>query len=163
MFRTEWGLVVLMDLSKNIVVMAGPLALYVPENAGLGGVPLVMFPVTAGFPSPAEDYLEGVIDLNRELVGNREATFFARVRGESMSGANIHDGDVLVVDRSMRPREGDLAVCCVNGEFTLKRFSRRGGKVRLLAANPEFPDIEVGAGDDFMVWGVVTYTIQRRK
>ena len=126
-------------------------------------IPLAGACVQAGFPSPADDYLEGCIDLNRELVSNKEATFYARVRGSSMKDIGIREGDVLVVDRSVLPRSGDLAVCCVNGEFTLKRYVEQNGRVTLQAENRAFSPIEVRRQDDFMVWGVVTYTIHKRR
>jgi len=118
--------------------------------------------VAAGFPSPAQDYQEDVIDLNRELVLHPASTFCVRVRGESMVDAGLQDGDILVVDRSLSPAEGCVAVCILDGEFTVKRFHRGKGGVVLHPANPRFRPIEVGPGQDFEVWGVVTWVLHRQ-
>lgn len=120
--------------------------------------------VVAGFPSPAADYAEGVIDLNRELVEHPATTFYARCAGHSMSGAGIDDGDLLVVDKSIVPEDGDIAVVFVDGEFTLKRIRRdsKGDCLWLVPENPDFSPIMVTQESDFMVWGVVTYNIRRQ-
>lgn len=121
--------------------------------------------VRAGFPSPAQDYLTESIDLNRELIDHPSATFYATVAGDSMSEEGIEDGDLLVVDRSLRPENGDLAVCCLNGEFTLKRLDMAdgGARLRLMPSNRRYRPIEVTADDSFMVWGIVTYTIKANR
>ncbi|MBO7563014.1 MAG: translesion error-prone DNA polymerase V autoproteolytic subunit [Bacteroidales bacterium] len=116
--------------------------------------------IRAGFPSPAQDYLEGGIDLNRELVKNPEATFFGRVSGDSMSGAGIEDGDLIVIDKSISASEGDIAVCFVDGEFTLKRIHIEKDVVWLVPENPKYRKIKVTPDQNFMVWGVVTYSIK---
>jgi DNA polymerase V len=123
-------------------------------------LPLMAWPVRAGFPSPAEDYQESAIDLNEILAPNTAATFLLRVRGESMTGAGIDDGDVLVVDRSLEPAHGRIVVAVVDGEFTVKRLSRRGGAVTLEAAHPDFPVIRLQEGQELTVWGVVTRIIK---
>ncbi|GAB1411705.1 translesion error-prone DNA polymerase V autoproteolytic subunit [Candidatus Desulfobacillus denitrificans] len=123
--------------------------------------PLLLSRVPAGFPSPAEDYVEGSLDLNEHLVAHREATFFMRVQGHSMTGAGIQDGDLLVVDRSLEAGHGDIVVAVVDGELTVKRLWRRGGRVRLLAENPAFAPIELKDGQELAVWGVVTSVIHR--
>ncbi|MCR5561105.1 MAG: translesion error-prone DNA polymerase V autoproteolytic subunit [Bacteroidales bacterium] len=125
-------------------------------------------PVHAGFPSPAQDYMSGGIDLNRELVRHPEATFYVRVSGDSMRDAGISDGDVLVVDRSLEPGDGAVAVCCLEGEF-LVRYLRFGGKISggkpssivLEAANPAYKPIKTGPGSEFSVWGTVTWIIKK--
>lgn len=119
--------------------------------------------ITAGFPSPAQDYSDEPIDLNREVVRHPESTFYARVRGDSMVGAGVADGDLVVVDRSMEPRDGDLVVACVDGEFTLKRFrdDRRRGCAWLVPANPRFKPLRIEPGDPFAIWGVVTHSIKK--
>jgi DNA polymerase V len=117
--------------------------------------------ICAGFPSPADDYLETQIDLKKELVKNPDATFVVRVQGDSMSGDGIDDGDVLIIDRSIKPRHGAVAVCYLNNAFTVKRLEKRGGKIRLLPANPDFAPIEVQEGDELVIWGVVTYVIKK--
>jgi len=115
--------------------------------------------VPAGFPSPAEDYLEDRVDLTRELVRNPASTFLARVRGDSMRDAGLADGDLIVIDRSRAPRSGSMVLAWVDGGFTVKYLQLDRGVVRLCAANPDFPDIEVGEEDDARVWGVVTHVI----
>ncbi len=123
--------------------------------------PLFLSRVPAGFPSPAEDYVEGSLDLNEHLIEHREATFFVRVKGQSMTGAGIADGDLLVVDRSLEAGDGDIVVAVVDGELTVKRLSRRGGRVRLLAEHPGFAPIEFKDGQELTVWGVVTSIVRR--
>lgn len=123
-------------------------------------LPFVDGGIAAGFPSPADDYLDLAIDLNRELVEHPEATFYARVKGASMRDAGIHDGDVLVVDRSLTARSGDVAVCYLDGEFTVKRLRLLDDGCLLLPANADFPAIRVPESADFRVWGVVTYVIK---
>jgi DNA polymerase V len=117
--------------------------------------------ICAGFPSPADDYLESSIDLRRELVRNPDATFVVRVQGHSMTGDGIDDGDVLIVDRSLKPKHGAVAVCYLNQSFTVKRLDIRGGRVRLLAANPAFAPIDVQAHDELTIWGIVTFVIKK--
>ena len=116
--------------------------------------------IRAGFPSPAQDYLESGIDLNRELVKNPSSTFFGRVSGDSMAGAGIEDGDLIVIDKSISASEGDIAVCFVDGEFTLKRIHIENDFVWLLPENPKYRRIKVTPDQNFMVWGVVTYSIK---
>ena len=123
--------------------------------------PLFLSRVPAGFPSPAEDYVEGALDLNEHLIAHREATFFVRVKGHSMTGAGIRDGDLLVVDRALEAGDGDVVVAVVDGELTVKRLSRRGGRVRLIPESPGFEPIEFKDGQELTVWGVVTSVIHR--
>ena len=117
--------------------------------------------ICAGFPSPADDYLETQIDLKAELIRNPDATFIVRVQGDSMSNDGIADGDVLIVDRSVKPRNGAVAVCYLNNGFTVKRLEKKGDKIRLLSANPAFPPIEIQETDELVIWGVVTYIIKK--
>lgn len=120
--------------------------------------------VRAGFPSPAQDYISQTIDLNRELIEHPASTFYARVAGDSMMEEGITEGDILVVDKSVEPEHGDLAVCCVDGEFTLKRLRMEsGGKILLMPSNRKYKPIEITPGTDFMVWGVVLYTIKSNR
>lgn len=116
--------------------------------------------ICAGFPSPAQDYIEGGIDLNRELVKNPAATFFGRVSGDSMTGAGIDDGDLIVIDKSLQASDGDIAVCFVDGEFTLKRIHIEKDVMWLVPENPKYKKIKVTPDQNFMVWGVVTYSIK---
>lgn len=117
--------------------------------------------IKAGFPSPAQDYSELKLDLNKELIKNPSATFFARVSGESMIEDGVGDGDILVVDRSVEPSEGSLAVCYLNGEFTLKRIKISGNIIYLVPANSNFEPIRVDHQEEFAVWGVVRYIIKK--
>ena len=117
--------------------------------------------ICAGFPSPADDYFETQINLNAELIRNPDATFVVRVQGDSMTGDGIEDGDVLIVDRSVKPKNGSVAVCCLNNAFTVKRMEKKGKSIRLLPANPAFAPIEIQEGDELTIWGVVTYVIKK--
>lgn len=118
-------------------------------------------PVNAGFPSPAENHMESTMDLNRALVKNPSSTFYARVKGESMINDGVDDGDILVIDRSVEPYENCLAVCFLDGEFTLKRVRLEGEDLLLVPANEKFKPIRVKKDNDFYVWGVVRYLIKR--
>ena len=122
-----------------------------------------VFFVRAGFPSPAQDYLELRIDLNEELIQNREATFLGRVVGDSMIDAGIEEGDVLIVDKSLTPQSGDVVISSLNAEFTVKRYELRAGRPALIAGNPQYPPIYVSEFDDFIIWGVVTYIIKKQR
>jgi len=126
-----------------------------------GGVPLAASSVHAGFPSPADDFLEGTLDLDSLVVRHPEATFFARVEGDSMKDEGIVEGDILVVDKAVEPADGCLAVAWIDGEFTLKRVRMERGRVLLVPANPVYPTIEVGPDDDFAVWGVVQWVVKQ--
>ncbi len=117
--------------------------------------------IHAGFPSPANDYMTQAIDLNRELVKHPAATFYGRVVGDSMIDAGVEEGDILVIDRSLDAQDGDMAVCFVDGEFTLKHLRMHEGGISLVPANEKYPVIEVGEGTDFKMWGVVTYVIKK--
>lgn len=117
--------------------------------------------ISAGFPSPADDHLEPPLDLNRALVRNPAATFFARVAGDSMQDDGIADGDLVVVDKSLEMYDGCVAVCFLDGEFTLKRVRLGEGKIVLVPANKRYKEIEIGRDRDFAIWGVVTYAIKK--
>ena len=120
-----------------------------------------MFIVTvpAGFPSPAENYVEGPLDLNEHLIPHPAATFFVRVSGDSMIGAGIHSGDLLIVDRAVTAIHNSVIIAVLNGDLTIKRLYRVGGILRLMPENPDYPPIEIHPGTDFDVWGVVTKVI----
>jgi DNA polymerase V len=124
-------------------------------------VPLVTAGVSAGFPSPADDFIDAKLDLNEFLVAHPAATFFVRVEGTSMIGAGIHPDDILIVDRALEPRSGSIVIAVVEGEFTVKRYSCTNGKCWLLAENPKFRPIEVTEGMAVEVWGVVSYVIHK--
>lgn len=116
--------------------------------------------IKAGFPSPAADYDEGTIDLNRELIKHPASTFYARVEGDSMKDAGIENGDLLVIDKSLEPADGKIAVCCIDNEFTLKRIRIREDGIFLLPANSNYRPIKVTEVNDFMIWGILTYAIK---
>jgi len=122
--------------------------------------PLYLSPVPAGFPSAADDYLDRKIDLNEHLIKRPAATFFVKVKGDSMVGAGIYSGDMLIVDRSQDPKNGSMVVAILNGEFTVKRLNKKDGKIFLLAENPNYKPIEIISGMDFEVWGVVLHSIR---
>lgn len=117
--------------------------------------------VSAGFPSPAADHSQKRIDLNEHLIRNKEATFLFRVRGDSMTGIGIYDGDTLLVDRSIDPRHNSIVLAVLNHEFTVKRLHRRGGVVKLLSENPIYPPIQIKQGEELSVWGVVTFNLHK--
>ena len=126
-------------------------------------LPLFISEISAGFPSPADGYMDDALDLNQLLISHPAATFFVRVSGESMIDANIHPGDVLVVDRSLEPKHRDIVIAVLSGEFTVKRMLRRGKRIFLAPENRTYSPIEVGEEEDFQVWGVVTYVIHKAK
>ncbi len=115
--------------------------------------------VRAGFPSPTQGYLDNAIDLNRDLILHPESTFYARVSGDSMLDAYLVEGDILVVDRSLEAQDGDIVICVVEGDFTVKFLELREDGVVLRPANPAYPLLHLHPSDDFEVWGVVTYVI----
>lgn len=119
--------------------------------------------IKAGFPSPAEDYIRETIDLNKHLIPHPTSTFYARVVGDSMIEEGIEENDMLVIDRSLQPEEGDLAVCCLDGEFTLKRIHILDEGVALMPSNQNYKPIIVAPDDDFTVWGIVTHTIKANR
>jgi DNA polymerase V len=119
--------------------------------------------IHAGFPSPATDYMTQAIDLNKELVRHPAATFYGRVVGDSMIDAGVDEGDILVIDKALEARDGDMAVCFVDGEFTLKYIYIREDGIVLKPANPRYPEIEITEGVDFKMWGVVTYIIKKTR
>jgi DNA polymerase V len=124
-------------------------------------LPLVLSPVKAGFPSMVEGELEGTLDLHELLITHPAATFYVRVEGDSMVGAGIFPGDMVIVDRALEARNGDLIIAVLDGELTLKRFIKQQGAVCLRAENPDYPDIQVTPGKDFMIWGVVSGCVKK--
>jgi len=129
------------------------------DSATKQELPLYLSKVLAGFPSPADDYLDKKLDLNEYLIKHPSATFFVKVEGESMVGAGINSGDILIVDRSQEARSGKVVVAILNGEFTVKRVVRRRGKLYLLPENSHYQEIEITLDIDFEVWGVVIHVI----
>lgn len=124
-------------------------------------LPLFQCRISAGFPSPAEDYVEQGLDLNAFMVRNRAATFYFRVQGDSMTGARIFDGDLLVVDRSIEPKHGHVVLAVVNNDYTVKRLYRRAGIIELRAENPAYRPIRFRDGEELQIWGIVIGTVCR--
>jgi len=122
-------------------------------------LPLFSGKVAAGFPSPADDYVEKTLDLNELLIQKPAATFFVRAQGESMLGAGIHPNDILVVDRSLEPVPGKIVICALNGELTVKRLERNNEQWQLKAENPAYADIVLHEELEMVIWGVVTNVI----
>ncbi len=137
------------------------LKIYCPKTDTSPEIPLAESTVHAGFPSPADDFLEGSLDLNSLVIKHPEATFFARVEGDSMKDEGITEDDILVVDKAVEAYDGCLAVAYVDGEFTLKRVRMEPDRILLVPANPKYPTIEIAAGQDFAVWGVVKWVIKQ--
>ncbi|MFT5590196.1 MAG: DNA polymerase V [Bradyrhizobium sp.] len=117
--------------------------------------------ISAGFPSPAEEYLEKGLDLNTYLVRNKTATFYFRVQGDSMTGARIFDGDMVVVDRSVAPKHRNIVLAVVNADYTIKRLHKRAGVIELRAENPRYAPIQFGDGETLEIWGVVVGVVCR--
>ncbi len=124
-------------------------------------LPLFSGGVSAGFPSPAEDYTDRTLDLNELLIRNPAATFFVRVDGDSMINAGIHHNDILVVDRSREAVSGDIVIAILDGELTVKRLFRGACKARLVAENPDYPSIDISEDRDCEIWGVVTSVVHQ--
>ena len=134
--------------------------IFTPDMSSSMRLPYADEGIQAGFPSPAQDYISETIDLNHELIHHPASTFYGRVSGESMIGEGIESGDILIIDRSLEPCDGDLAVCCVDGEFTLKRIRLEEDRIWLMPSNELYDPILVTPDEHFEVWGVVTYTIK---
>ncbi len=134
-------------------------ALYPAPSRATRPLPLFSSRVAAGFPSPADDHLEDHLDLNEHLVRHPAATFLVRVQGDSMTGAGIQHGDLLVVDRSLEPKSGTIVIAVVNGELTVKRLKVDSGGVWLVPENPNYPRLEIREGMDLTIWGVVVHVV----
>jgi len=141
--------------------MRACLSIYPLADPSRLALPLYLSPVAAGFPSPAEDYIDKRLDLNEHLIRHPAATFFVRVAGDSMRDAGVADGDILIVDRALEPKNGSIVVAALDGELTVKRLRREGGRLFLVPENPDYAPIEVPAEASLMVWGVVTYIIHK--
>lgn len=124
-------------------------------------IPIFSSLVAAGFPSPADDYLEGTIDLNTYFIQNPSSTYIVRIKGDSMIKAHIQDGDMLVVDKSIKPVPGHIVVALLNGEFVVKRLHKEGTKNFLKAENDKYPLIEITPECDFRVWGVGIHVMRK--
>ena len=134
-----------------------------PERVNNLGQWLVEQGISAGFPSPADDFKEVRISLDKELVKNKEATFYARISGESMVEAGLDDGDLIIIDRSLNPENNKIAVCFLDGEFTVKRLIKRGNKLYLKPENSGYKEIKIENENELLIWGIVTYVIKSLK
>ena len=148
-------------MKLNRISKSGQLTFYTPEATKGPEIPLFSSPTSAGFPSPADDYIETRLDISKMLIKNPDATYYVRVEGESMKDAGINNGALLVVDRSLDPKNNSIAICSINGEFTVKRITIRKNELYLKPENDQFKPIKVTEFDNFMVWGVVTFIIQK--
>lgn len=133
---------------------------YTPDFSTELEVPYVDVGISAGFPSPADDFIELTIDLNRELIKHKDSTFFAKVKGDSMKNAGIFDGDLLIIDRSLEPQDGKIAICQIDGDFTVKRIKKENGVVWLIAENEDYKPIKVTEENELMIWGIVIHSIK---
>lgn len=144
------------ETQASVEIFAPDLSSHMPLPYADGGI-------QAGFPSPAQDYISESIDLNREIVSHPASTFYGRVSGDSMIDEGIEPDDLIVIDRSLEPEDGDLTVCCLDGEFTLKRIRLEKGRIWLIPSNETYNPILVTADSRFEVWGVVTHTIKQNR
>jgi DNA polymerase V len=133
--------------------------IFQPQNQSKIDLPIYESAVSAGFPSPADDYLEGVLDLNQHLIKHPAATFFLRVVGDSMIRVGIHPGDLLIVDRSLEAKDGRVVIAVVNGELLVKRMRIKSKQIYLVAENPKYSNLLITEAMDFQVWGVVTNVV----
>lgn len=147
---------------NNRLLNTNELALHKLKSDYKLELPLIESKIPAGFPSPADDYLEMSLDLNEKLIRNPSSTFFAQITGSSMENAGIQDGDIIIVDKSLQPKNDSILVCSIDGEFTLKRFKKVDHETGyLMPDNPTFKPIKVTKDNHFMIWGVVTYSIHK--
>ena len=123
-------------------------------------VPVVTSGISAGFPSPAMDFIDVSIDLNKQLIKHPSSTFYGRVKGYSMKDAGIYDDDLLIIDKSLTPKNNQIAVCYIDGDFTIKRISVNDGFCWLLPENKAYKPIKITEDNDFQIWGVVTHVIK---
>ncbi len=136
------------------------LTFFIPDVENTRELPYFPSGIKAGFPSPAADFDESKISLDRVLVKNHEATFYAKASGTSMIGAGIDDGDIMIIDRSLEPTDNKIAVCCIDGEFTVKRIAIKKDGVFLLPENEAFKPIKITEDNELIIWGIVTYVIK---
>ena len=139
--------------------MTKVIEIFKANTASKRTLPLYLSRIKAGFPSPADDYLDKRLDLNEHLIKHPASTFFVKVKGDSMVGAGINSGDMLIVDRSIKPKDKKIVVAVLNGDFTVKRYREKNEKQFLMAENPDYQPIEINESMDFEVWGVVIHVI----
>ena len=136
------------------------LEFYIPDYSTELQLPLFDTGISAGFPSPADDFIELSIDLNKHLIKHKDTTFFAKVKGHSMKNVGIFDGDLLVIDKSLEPQDGRIAICQIDGEFTIKRIKKEENVFWLIAENEDYKPIKVTPENDFVIWGIVINSIK---
>lgn len=141
--------------------MSEKLAFFYPDVETQRAVHYAQEGISAGFPSPAEDFKEARISIDQEVVKNETATFYARVSGDSMQGAGLDDGDLLVIDRSLQPQHDKIAVCFIDGEFTVKRLKVDKDAVYLMPENKKYKPIKITEENQLVIWGIVTYVVKK--
>lgn len=146
---------------QECIVAAVAEQVFVPDESPEVAVPVALTAVPAGFPSPAQDYFDGSVDLNKHLILDRTSTFVVRVSGDSMTGAGIYDGDELIIDRSLQPEDGNIVIAILDGELTVKRLRVSPRGVALKSENPDYPDIMIPEGASLDVWGVATRCLHK--
>jgi DNA polymerase V len=148
-------------MSLKFLTPNNPLEFFSPDLDNTSEITLTETGISAGFPSPADDFKEYRISLDRTLVKNKEATFYAKVSGQSMVGAGLDDGDLLIVDKSLEPEHNKIAVCFIDGEFTVKRLVLKDDCVYLQPENPNYKPIKVTEDNELQIWGIVTHVIKK--
>lgn len=143
-----------MPINKNI-------EFFIPNFENSRELPFITSGIKAGFPSPAADFDETRISLDKALVKNPDTTFYAKANGQSMKGAGIDDGDIMVIDRSIEPRNNKIAVCLIDGEFTVKRIKKTKEELFLMPENSDFQPIKINEDNQLVIWGIVTYVIKK--
>lgn len=133
---------------------------FIPDLENQIELPYISSGIKAGFPSPAADFDESKISLDNVLVKNKEATFYAKASGNSMTGAGIDDGDILVIDRSLEPKNNKIAICFIDGEFTVKRIKLENKELYLMPENSNYKPTKISQENNFIIWGIVTYVIK---
>jgi len=137
------------------------LSFFHPDQDHQKSLHLAQEGISAGFPSPADDFKELRISIDQEVVRNEEATFYARVSGQSMQGAGLDDGDLLVIDRSLEPQHDKIAICYIDGEFTVKRLKVAAEGIFLMPENPNYKPIKMNEENELIIWGIVTYVVKK--
>lgn len=148
-------------MSLNSKHIKQKLTFFTPDFESEIKIPYINQGVSAGFPSPALDFLETAIDLNKELIENKKTTFYIKVEGHSMIDAGINDKDILIVDRTLEPLDKKIAVCFIDGEFTVKRLKLEKDSLYLMPENQNYEPIKISEENNFMIWGIVTYVIKK--
>jgi DNA polymerase V len=143
-----------MSINKNI-------EFFIPNFENSRELPFITSGIKAGFPSPAADFDETRISLDKSLVKNPDTTFYAKANGQSMKGAGIDNGDIMIIDRSLEPRNNKIAVCLIDGEFTVKRIKKTKDELLLVPENSDFQPIKITEENHLVIWGIVTYVIKK--